>query len=148
MLSSIPRIGGTQVLFNSFTNGLNNLISTIIFIDLGYSSIPFTWYNNKKGLGKILTRIDHAFTTSEWVNMHGKTFVTHLPMGVSNHASIIISIRSSFTKPSNMFKFQPYWANYKDTSLIVNSCKSHPDFQFNSDPNFTEHFSLLRNELS
>lgn len=59
------KLGGRCFFNNSSSQGLQNLISSIGFIDLGFSWPPFTRCNNRNGLAKIITRIDNTFATPD-----------------------------------------------------------------------------------
>lgn len=88
-------------------------------IDLDFSGYPFTWSNNRPGLGHIKHRIDRALASQEWFQLFARSGVNHLTSNRSDHNPIEIKLWKSSQNYKKPFKFEAMWIRDKNSTGIV-----------------------------
>ncbi|PKU65728.1 Putative ribonuclease H protein [Dendrobium catenatum] len=79
----------------------------------------FTWSNNKKGLERIMERLDRIIVNSYSVNTNQLLVAKHLPRIASDHCPILLNLNSSSPKIIKSFKFENIWASYPASYSVV-----------------------------
>jgi hypothetical protein len=63
--------------------------------DVGFAGNPFTWNNNRKGVGNIKERLDKGLAFPAWVHLHPDFSLIHLPAINSNHNPISLNTNNT-----------------------------------------------------
>ncbi|XP_074277206.1 uncharacterized protein LOC141600848 [Silene latifolia] len=108
------KFGGT-----SFIRGQSDF--TIWKISNGLSDVHFfgpcfTWMNNQYSGNIIMECLDRAYANQEWFTLFPSTSISHLPILVSDHAPVILSL-----SPDSKPRKRPY--------RLDNWCLSYPEVQ-------------------
>ncbi|XP_074314729.1 uncharacterized protein LOC141649964 [Silene latifolia] len=106
------KLGGTD-----FIRGQTDFITWKI--NNGLTEVPFfgprfTWMNNQYNGNFIMERLDRAYANQQWFTLFPSSSLLHLPILVSDHAPIILSIC-----PDSKSRKRPY--------RIDNWCLSYPE---------------------
>ena len=85
-------------------------------IDLGFSGSRFTWRR-----GATFVRLDRALATSSWLTLFSHSRVTHLPMVLSDHRPILLSlgIHARIAPREKPFKFLAAWLTHPSFKDLV-----------------------------
>jgi hypothetical protein len=59
-------------------------------VDLGFSGLPFTFDNKRKGRHNVRVRLDRAVADNQWRNMFAEARVVHKVSPCSDHSPIIL----------------------------------------------------------
>ncbi|PKA48832.1 Putative ribonuclease H protein [Apostasia shenzhenica] len=92
----------------------NNAILEAGLEDAGYHGKPYTWSNSN-----LSERIDRDLINSCWAQQFEITAVTHLDRLCSDHAPILIDVKSNVSNGRPRFRFQNMWCTHKDLPKIV-----------------------------
>lgn len=65
------------------------------FIGLGYTGVPFTWYNGQSADANVKIRLDRMLVNPAFGALYGCTVVRHAPSPKSDHCMLITKIRKS-----------------------------------------------------
>ncbi|XP_074283346.1 uncharacterized protein LOC141607895 [Silene latifolia] len=106
------KLGGTSVIRGQrdfiawkFSHGL---------VDLPFFGPRFTWMNDQLHSATIFERLDRAYANQDWCQLFPNASITNLPIFVSDHAPIILSM-----SPETSSRRRPY--------RIDNWCLNHPE---------------------
>lgn len=117
------------------------------YADLGFSGPPFSWCNNRQGLGRVWARIDRALGNHPWVLLYPDCLVRHLPRTGSDHSPLLTSLTRPHYIGKKLFRFEHFWFDYDEvTSIVANSWTpySYP----NSLSNFHRNLTVIRCNVS
>lgn len=88
-------------------------------VEAGYYGNRFTWCNNRGFPKTIWKRLDRLFLNSNWVDELGDTTVQHLARVSSDHAPLLITIRTPEVNRPKYFKFLDFWIEHEDFKGVV-----------------------------
>lgn len=108
LLEQSEKKGARQVRASNF-RGLRHFISTMEFIDLGYSGSKFTWSNKRPGLANIKERIDRGIANVPWRMTFPDAEVQYYQYVPSDHHLIILNSSGNETSVPKSFKFEIFW---------------------------------------
>lgn len=109
ILYSTEKRGGRPSSVGSM-NAFGHMVRECALINLGYSGIPFTWSNMRKGVANIQECLDRAFGNRLWFTMYGSTRVTHLPRSRSDQTPLLLRDTLLPSPPNRRpFRVQAAW---------------------------------------
>src|SRR6185437_3616645 len=73
-------------------SGFREAVEYCGFSDLGYRGLPFTWDNRREGSHNIKVRLDRALGNESWLNLFGKSTVTHVQTVESDHCAVFVHV--------------------------------------------------------
>jgi hypothetical protein len=120
MLDQSEKRGGRPVdssshcLFKKFINHFG-------MIDVGFAGNPFTWNNNRKGVGNIKERLDKGLASSAWVHLHPDFSLIHLPAINSNHNLISLNTNNTLCYLPRPFRFKEFWSKDPFCGHVIES---------------------------
>jgi hypothetical protein len=92
--------------------------------DLGYSGYAFTWDNRHDGEANVQARLDRATTTAEFLQVFPHTAVEHVVTEESDHAALLIRVRSNDDRLSHKprgFMYEEMWTKHEQYDDFVMS---------------------------
>lgn len=113
--------GGRPVSSCSTMNGMRHFLWQTGMLDLGFSSSPFTWTNDREGNGLILERLDRGVANGEWRTLFPRTTVTHLTRHASDHSPILLNTVGDSDNHPRPFRFESFWAEDARSFDVVKS---------------------------
>jgi hypothetical protein len=111
----------------------NHLINDLNLIDVPLQGRSFTWSNKRPTLK--FSRPVRALLSNYWALGVTHT-LTDLPNTTSDHAPLLLSIKSTVCPKNKCFRFEKFWLNYEETTDIVAHTWSSGIFSLNP----TQHF--------
>jgi hypothetical protein len=84
-ISATPRAVGQMEAFRDVLNVCN-------LRDLGFSGVPYTFDNKRKGNANVKVRLDRAVATPDWQELFNDSSVTHLASPCSDHCPISVRL--------------------------------------------------------
>jgi hypothetical protein len=96
-------------------------------VDLGFSGVPYTYDNKRRGRGNVKVRLDRAVASNEWRNIFAEATVVHLVSPCSDHTPILLKCQ----KEEGM-QYRPVHNHYeimweRDASLPERVAKAWAD---------------------
>ncbi|XP_028549984.1 uncharacterized protein LOC110097240 [Dendrobium catenatum] len=119
LLAKEEKKGGRRFIMSSGPKDMKSFLISNNLYELKFMGPMFTWSNNKKGLERIMERLDRMIINSYSVNTNQLLVVKHLPRIASDHCPILLNLNSSSPKISKSFKFENIWASYPASFLVV-----------------------------
>jgi hypothetical protein len=123
IISPIDKFGG-RPFYSNFNNSFSHFLNTMGMIDLGFSGNPYTWSNNRQGLGLIKERLDRGIASLEWIHTFPNFFVTHLPAHTSDHNPLILDTDLPLPSLPRLFKFEEFWYRDPSCNIVINEAWS------------------------
>jgi hypothetical protein len=68
--------------------------------DLGFSGMPFTYDNRRKGRANVKVRLDRAVACPRWRDLFADSHVQHLTSPVSDHCPVLLNLTQEDRSPS------------------------------------------------
>lgn len=101
-----------------------DVIMVCDLIDLGFSSLSFTWSNLRKGLANVQERLDRVLCNHGWLNGFSKACVVHLSRTRSDHCPVMVhdgtrDCRQQLMKP---FRLQVAWFLHPKFEAFLEQC--------------------------
>jgi hypothetical protein len=95
-----------------------NALSDCNLHDLGFSGLPWTFNNKKKGKENVRVRLDRAVACPNWTQIFAHTEVKHLISSRSDHCPLLIDCkkRSGFVTPHKFDRYEMMWE--RDESFV------------------------------
>ncbi|KAI0496288.1 hypothetical protein KFK09_022602 [Dendrobium nobile] len=119
LLAKEEKKGGRRFNMSSGPKDMKSFLISNNLYELKFMGPMFTWSNNKKGLDRIMERLDRMIVNSYSVNNNQLLVVKHLPRIASDHCPILLNLNSSSPKISKTFKFENIWASYPASFSVV-----------------------------
>jgi hypothetical protein len=82
-LSHTPRAENQMMAFR-------NTLQLCGLSDLGFSGVPFTYDNKRRGNGNVKVRLDRAVADSNWRNLYSDYEVNHIVTPCSDHVIVVV----------------------------------------------------------
>jgi hypothetical protein len=118
VLDQTEKLGGYPV--SSTSNcPFRNFINLFGMIDLGFAGNPYTWSNNRQGMHLIKERLDRGLASPNWIHLHPKYFLLHLPALTSNHNPISLTTNTSSCFLPRPFRFEEFWSKDSTCATII-----------------------------
>lgn len=97
-------------------------------INLGFSGLKFTWFNNHPLTHLIQEGIDRVFVNLAWNKLYPEACVKHLERSHSNQCPVILSLHQEVQlNIPRLFRFQPMWLSYPSFPGVVREAwTAHP----------------------
>lgn len=92
IIRSHEKMGGRHYDDSIDFREFRRFIDDLGLIDLGYTGLRFTWYNNWIGMARVWERIDQALATTDWFQCFPRYKVQYLPRITSEHCLLLITI--------------------------------------------------------
>ena len=123
----MKKIGGRPVAL--FANsGFKCFINHFGLVDLAFFGNPFTWCNLRHGADTIKERLDRGMATSNWIHLHSKYSLLHIPALNSNHNPISLNTNSHSPFLSKPFRFEEFWTKDPSCGKIIEASWKWPIF--------------------
>ncbi|KAM1074473.1 hypothetical protein ACFX1T_019412 [Malus domestica] len=90
-------------------------------VDLGFSSLPFTWERDWEDWALIEVRLDRALANNLWMEYWSNTSVSHGPFMGSDHKPLIINTCPHFVSFPKPFKFEAYWNTDPNCASVISN---------------------------
>ncbi|GAV73099.1 hypothetical protein CFOL_v3_16586, partial [Cephalotus follicularis] len=97
----------------------NNTITKSELEDLNCSGFHFTWSNMRTGVGAVSKKLDIALGNWHWFRTLGDSFAVYHPLGISDHSSVSIQMRSKLPFRGRPFKFLNLWTENENFLKVV-----------------------------
>lgn len=107
ILGSQEKQGGRAVKSSS-SRGLSHFMSSMGFVDLGYSGARFTWSNKHPGLANIRERINRAIANVPWWVAYSNAYVHHYRIAPLDHTPVILRFLGYEPSLPKSFKFESF----------------------------------------
>ncbi|XP_074299355.1 uncharacterized protein LOC141630432 [Silene latifolia] len=102
-----------------FSNGL---------VDLSFFGPRFTWMNSRLHSATILERLDRAYANQDWCQLFPNASITHLPILVSDHAPIILSLFPETSSRRRPYRIDNWCLACPEVQQIVKEAWNTPFF--------------------
>ncbi|XP_074283125.1 uncharacterized protein LOC141607670 [Silene latifolia] len=102
-----------------FSNGL---------VDLPFFGPRFTWMNSQLHSATIFERLDRAYANQDWCQLFPNASITHLPILVSDHAPIILSLFAETSSRRRPYRIDNWCLAYPEVQQIVKEAWNTPFF--------------------
>nr|XP_025692428.1 uncharacterized protein LOC112794656 [Arachis hypogaea] len=114
---SLADTGGTSTLSRDHAR-FSNCLFECGLQDIGFQGQPFTWQR-----GSIRRRLDRYVANTSWVQRFNHAVVKHLPKLKSDHAPLLLDLRSSKYPGSSTrpFRFIAAWMTHNDFNNLLRS---------------------------
>jgi hypothetical protein len=116
--ASIDKLGG-RPFYSNFDNCFSQFLNSLGLIDLGFSSNPFTWSNNRQGLALIKEHLDRGVASFSWIQSFPQFSVTHLPAYSSDHNPLILNTSLSIPSLPRPFRFEEFWSRDPSCGVVI-----------------------------
>ncbi|XP_020700619.1 uncharacterized protein LOC110112662 [Dendrobium catenatum] len=133
LLAIEEKRGGRRFLLSTGPKDMKSFMTSNNLYELKFMGPMFTWSNNKKGLDRLMERLDRMIVNSYSVNTNQLLVVKHLPRIASDHCPILLNLSSSSPKLSNSIKFENILASYPASYSVVNNVWNRKDVGSPSD---------------
>ena len=125
MRFSNEKIGGDPD-WPPYMEDFNSCCNEALMEDLRATGFHLTWDNRSSGERFLARKLDRASVNPAWLSMFPLAEATFLPLGSSDHCSIVVSTGVELSKRKITFKFFNFWANHDAfDSLVVEVWASH-----------------------
>ncbi|PKU64111.1 hypothetical protein MA16_Dca008017 [Dendrobium catenatum] len=88
------------------------------FHEVGFVGPKFTWCNNKKGVDRILERLDRCFLNPVAISSKNWFFVRHLAQVASDHCPILLNFTVQQAS-KKILRFEDVWASNKASMAVL-----------------------------
>ncbi|XP_020696749.1 uncharacterized protein LOC110109882 [Dendrobium catenatum] len=118
ILSKDDKRGGKRFLFAPRPKEMKSFLALNDFDEVDFVGSKFTWSNNKKGVDRILERIDRCFINSAALNSPHRLVVRHLARVASDHFLVVLNlvVQNSAKK---VLIFEEVWASNKASLAVI-----------------------------
>jgi hypothetical protein len=117
-LSQADKLGGRPVV-HSANVGFKNFINHFGVVDLGFAGNPYTWCSHRQGFATIKERLDRGLATSNWIHLHPKYSLFHIPAFNSNHNPISSNTNSYSLFLPKPFRFEEFWTKDPTCGKVI-----------------------------
>jgi hypothetical protein len=80
--------------------GFQDVVADCSLLDLGFSSLPYTWDNRQEDNHNVKVRLDRAFGDHRFLEAMGEKAVKILSTIFSDHAGLLIGVKESLQSAS------------------------------------------------
>ncbi|XP_021761155.1 uncharacterized protein LOC110725987 [Chenopodium quinoa] len=133
LISSTPNVlimgDINQLEYYSNKLGGSSLIKGLdVFLDWRFQTnlleVPFTgprytWSNKRLGTELIMEQLDRAYSSSQWFNNFPDGRVTHEPITVSDHATIIYDLDTRLSKSNRPYQIETWCLVFPEIKTII-----------------------------
>jgi len=91
---------------------------------LGFSSNPFTWYNNRDDVHLIKERLDRGLASTQWIHLFLSFSIQHLSAITSNHNPLFLDIVTPSNNQPQPFMFEEFWTRDLSCRNIISAAWS------------------------
>ncbi|KAM1752922.1 hypothetical protein EV2_005630 [Malus domestica] len=109
--------GRAEVRYNR-TRYLEEFMSKLEILDLGYNGPKFTWRGKRNGQ-LVEARLDRAFGNENWQVLWPNCLVSIGTTLGSDHNPVLVHCTPKVDIRKKLFRFEAYWANEDDCKEIV-----------------------------
>jgi hypothetical protein len=124
VIDQSEKMGGRPVASSSHCP-FKHFIDHLGLVDLGFVGNPFTWSNNRQGFETIKERLDRSLATLDWVHLHPKFSLIHLPASIFDHNPISLNTNTSSLYLPRPFKFEEFWTLDPTCGLVIKAAWKH-----------------------
>ncbi|XP_020679250.1 uncharacterized protein LOC110097298 [Dendrobium catenatum] len=119
LLSKEDKMGGRRFSFSLGPKEMKSFMTTNDLHELGFVGHRLTWSNNKKGVDRIMERLDRMLVNSISVNYNQHLVVKHLPRIASDHCPLLLKISDFSSRGMKSLKFEDVWTSYPASYAVM-----------------------------
>jgi hypothetical protein len=88
-----------------------DMLETCELVDLGFSGLPFTYDNNRRGRGNVKARLDRVVADNQWRNLFAEARVIHKTSPCSDHCPILLQCEKEVvqTQRQSFKRYEVMW---------------------------------------
>ncbi|KAM0908155.1 hypothetical protein ACQ4PT_015643 [Festuca glaucescens] len=86
-------------------------------VDLGFTGLPYTYDNKRKGRANVRVRLDRAVASADWLDMFGEAVVEHLVSPVSDHTPILVRLLQEARQPRR--HYEVWWEQEAELPELI-----------------------------
>ncbi|KAL0907864.1 hypothetical protein M5K25_022310 [Dendrobium thyrsiflorum] len=121
ILSQDEKKGGKKFAFKKGALDMLAFMRNFDFHEVQATGPRFTWCNNKKGLARILEKLDRCIINAKALTKPNKLVVKHLARVASDHCPLLVKIFSNNFHKNRELRFEDVWLSYRASWFIVKS---------------------------
>ncbi|KAI0488429.1 hypothetical protein KFK09_028260 [Dendrobium nobile] len=118
ILSSEDKRGGRRFNISLGTKEMKIFLANNDFHEVNFVGPKFTWCNNKKGVDRILERLDRCFINTAAISSKNRFFVRNLARVASDHCPILLNFTVQQASKKIM-RYEDVWASNKASMAVV-----------------------------
>ncbi|XP_019234473.1 PREDICTED: uncharacterized protein LOC109214949 [Nicotiana attenuata] len=121
-------------------------MQTLNLHELTWRGDYYTWSNKQQGADRVYSSIDRALGNDEWMQEYGHMEAEYRLPFISDHAPMVISIRTQVPSGKIPFRFFNVWAEYPSFIPLLEGVWKE---QYDHDPmkNISQKLKILRSLL-
>ncbi|KAL0928744.1 hypothetical protein M5K25_000663 [Dendrobium thyrsiflorum] len=119
ILSQDEKKGGKKFAFKKGALDMLAFMRNFNFHEVQATGPKFTWCNNKKGLARILEKLDRCIINAKALTKSNKLVVKHLARVASDHCPLLVKIFSNNFHKNKELRFEDVWLSYRASWFIV-----------------------------
>jgi hypothetical protein len=92
-------------------SNFRDALSDCDLVDLGFTGLPFTYDNGRRGAANVKVRLDRAVADTGWRDLFGEASLRHLVSSRSDHCPLLLAIQKEeweHHKP-RIFRYEIMW---------------------------------------
>lgn len=90
-------------------------------MDVGSSSLHFTWCNGRSERQQIRERLDKGLANGEWTTLFPRVLIRNLPRHSSDHALLLLQLDRAMSAGVKPFRLESCWTRDPDSLLVFDS---------------------------
>ncbi|XP_028548825.1 uncharacterized protein LOC110093604 [Dendrobium catenatum] len=118
ILSCDDKRGGRRFNLYLGTKEMKIFLTNNDFHEVGFVGPKFTWCNNKKGVERILERLDRCFLNPAALSSKNRFFIRNLARVASDHYPILLNF-IVHQASKKILRFEDVWASNKASMAVV-----------------------------
>jgi hypothetical protein len=113
-LSCTPRPEGQMAAFRE-------TLAVCNMVDLGFTGLPYTYDNKRKGRANVRVRLDRAVASADWRDMFGEAAVEHIASLVSDHTPILVRLLQEHRVPARQPRrhYEVWWEREAELPELI-----------------------------
>jgi hypothetical protein len=119
-LDQSEKLGGRPVASSS-NCPFKGFIDHFGLVDLGFSGNPFTWCNQRQGNATIKERLDRGIANLNWIHVHPKFSLKHIPASTSDHNPILLNTAHPSSLLPRPFRFEEFWTKDPSCGVVIDA---------------------------
>jgi hypothetical protein len=90
-------------------------------VDLGFTGLPYTYDNKRKGRANVRVRLDRAVASADWRDMFGEAAVEHIASLVSDHTPILVRLLQEHRVPARQPRrhYEVWWEREAELPELI-----------------------------